>query len=267
MPVKRTLILIMVSSLLGLFLTTPSLAAKKEPKLIPPAGDPAAKGFMTKCAGCHTVGKGKLTGPDLKDVAGWAPADLLPKIKLMEKKTGPLQDEEISALAKFLKDPKITDRITAQEAQMALEAEAKYEKGNEKKGADLFYGQTSLVNGGLACASCHRLQDRGGNFGPNLSSVFEKMGATALTSACEKAQFREMDAVYREHPIGHQEAIHLAKFLEVKAVKGTIQEDPTPSSVMTGALVTGLFGLGGISVFYRKKTNHLPQRRRDAGRG
>jgi cytochrome c2 len=215
-------------------------------------GDPAAADFMMKCAGCHSVGRGKLTGPDLKDAAGWKPSDIIPKIKLMEKRTGPLTDLEITELAKFLKDPQVTGRITTQEARMAAEAEAKYEKGNEKKGADLFYGATPMINGGLACVSCHRLQERGGNFGPNLSAVFAKMGTIPLISACEKASFREMDAVYREHPITHQEAIHLAKFLE-SGKSAPPSEDGAPNQVLAGAVALSLLGLGGVSAYYRKK--------------
>ena len=229
----------------------PALCAAPARKILPQVGDPAAADFMMKCAGCHTIGRGKLTGPDLKDAAAWKPADLMPKIKTMEKKVGPLTEEEVTALAKFLKDPKVDERIIAQEARLAAEEEAKYEKGNANKGADLFYGRVTLTHGGLACASCHRLGEWGGAFGPNLSGTFAKMGMTPLISACEKTQFREMDAAYRGHPITHQEAIHLAKFLETG--KPSPAEDPAPNQVAGAALVAGLLGLGGISAYYRKK--------------
>jgi hypothetical protein len=216
-----------------------------------PTGDPAATDFMMKCAGCHTIGGGKLTGPDLRDVAAWKPTDLLPKIKTMETKTGPLSPAEIEALARFLKDPKVGERLEARKAQMLLEEEAKYEKGDEKKGGDLFYGRILLAGGGLPCASCHRTGLRGGSFGPDLSPVFAKMGMIPLISACEKASFREMDAIYRDHPITHQEAIHLAKYLESAAGKPTPEEDST--TLFTGAAGLSLFSLGGMAAYYRKK--------------
>ena len=235
---------------------SPLWAEKKAPV---PAGDPAATDFTMKCAGCHTIGGGKLTGPDLKDVAAWKPTDLLPKIKTMEKKVGPLTPEEIEALGRFLKDPKVGGRLAAEQERIARAEEAKYEKGDPKKGSDLFFGRVFLAQGGLACASCHRTGMRGGSFGPDLSTVFAKMGMIPLTSACEKASFREMDAIYRDHPITHQEAIHLAKYLE--SVSGqTPAGNETDPTLFVGAAGLGLFSLGGMAAYYRKRSKHPTQR-------
>jgi cytochrome c2 len=222
-------------------------------------GDPAATDFTMKCAGCHTIGGGKLTGPDLKDAAAWKLSDLTPKIKTMEKRTGPLSPEELQALGQFIKDPKVHERLSAEQERIAKAEEAKYEKGDAKKGEDLFFGRVSLSKGGLACAACHRVGPRGATLGPDLVPVFGKMGMTPLISACEKTPFRVMDAAYRDHAVTHQEAIHLAKFFESVSGQGVPEEDPM--GLLGGAAGLGLLGLGGISVYYRKKrTAQLPPR-------
>ena len=51
--------------------------------------DVAAQSYAQKCAGCHTVGGGKLTGPDLLPTRAWPKPELAAKIKLMEARVGP----------------------------------------------------------------------------------------------------------------------------------------------------------------------------------
>jgi cytochrome c2 len=232
---------------LGLFLVASVFAGE----LAPPA-DPTASSFMLKCAGCHTVGGGKLTGPDLKDSALWSEKDLLPKIKLMEKHVGPLSLEEIHSFAQFLKDPQVKERIQAEQVRIAKADEAKYDKGDAKKGSAFFYGRVALRKGGLSCVACHNAGSWGGGLGLDLHQVFTRMGETALISAIEKGQFKVMDAAYRKHPISRQEAIHLAKFLE-EASKTKKGQDQGPMAVMGGAWGLCLLGLGGVAIYYRRK--------------
>jgi mono/diheme cytochrome c family protein len=216
------------------------------------AADPAATRYMLKCAGCHTVGGGKLTGPDLMDSTRWPEKDLTPKIKLMEKHVGPLSPEEVASFAKFLKDPKVQERIKAEEARQAKADEAKYDKGDARKGSDLFFGRTAFRKGGPSCVACHGAGTWGGSLGPDLSRTFTKMGEAALISACEKTQFRLMDAAYRKHPVSRQEAIHLTKFLE-EASRARSAGDKGPWTVMAWAWVLTLLSLGAIAVYYRRK--------------
>jgi cytochrome c2 len=170
----------------------------------------------------------------------------------MEKEVGPLSDGEIRTFAEFLKHPKVRERLQAEEARMAKAAEAKYEKGDPRKGAALFLGRAAFKNRGPACAACHHAGAWGGNFGPDLRGIHERMGTTALVSACEKTQFRVMDAAYRSKPVTRQEAIHLARYLEAV---GSVNRgpEPGPSRVWAGALGFGLLSLGGIAAYYRRR--------------
>jgi mono/diheme cytochrome c family protein len=52
--------------------------------------DEAAQNYAMKCAGCHTIGGGKLTGPDLLPTRVWPKSELFTKIKLMEQRVGPM---------------------------------------------------------------------------------------------------------------------------------------------------------------------------------
>lgn len=247
--------------ILGLFLGLAPFALGAAPKVPVDMGDPAATDFTMKCAGCHTIGGGKLTGPDLKDAAAWKLPDIATKIKTMEKKVGPLTPEEIQALGKFIQDPKVHERLTAEQERIARAEEAKYEKGDPNKGTDLFFGRVALAHGGLACAACHRTGDPGASMGPDLVPVFGKMGMTPLVSACEKTPFRVMDAAYRDHAVTHQEAIHLAKYLESVSTKTPVGDGADPT-LFAGAAGLGLFSLGGMAAYYRKKKpgRRVPER-------
>lgn len=60
--------------------------------------DVAAQSYAQKCAGCDTVGEGKLTGPDLLPTRAWPKPELAAKIKLMEPRVGPLSENELAQL-------------------------------------------------------------------------------------------------------------------------------------------------------------------------
>src|SRR5262245_48169224 len=86
--------------------------------LLGPVGSAAAAGaedvwanrFLLRCSGCHTIGKGVLTGPDLAPTAGWPEESLRKAIVNMEKNVGALPPAEVDGLLGFLKDAAARDR-------------------------------------------------------------------------------------------------------------------------------------------------------------
>jgi mono/diheme cytochrome c family protein len=203
----------------SLALGVPTAPAKKVSATVSqknPA-DPSAIFFLKRCAGCHTIGGGKLTGPDLNVARTWPEQDLLPAIKRMEKNVGPLREEDMTSLMAFLKDAQVSERLKTSQAELARQMMATLAPASAKVGQALFRGQTPLRQGGIACTACHRVQGQGGTLGLELSGSFKKMGEVGLISAIENANFKIMDAAYRQHPITKQEAVHIAKFLATVA--------------------------------------------------
>lgn len=241
----------------------PAPAAPSQPTASEP-GDPAAKMYLQKCAGCHTVGRGKLSGPDLNDAATWPVPELSAAIKTMEKKVGPLPDADIALLAEFLKDPNVRERIKTEEGRAAQAAAAAFDPPSAAIGAALFTGSSPFVNGGASCAACHVVNGTGGTLGPDLTAVYTKLGEAPLVSACEKTNFKIMSAAYRDHPVTRQEALHLTKFLAESAPTPTRRPDPP---VAAFGAVTAIFGLGALAFVYRKRApgvrRNLLRRRRD----
>jgi cytochrome c2 len=209
--------------------------------------DSAAKLFVSRCTGCHTIGRGTLTGPDLTAAIAWREADLTTAIVRMQEKAGPLSRDDIAGLIGFLKDPRVKERVATEEARIAQQFAAKLEPPNAEIGGRLFRGEKLLVNGGMACISCHRIGELGGGtLGVDLSGVFGRMGEAGLLSALEKAPFKVMSPVYRAKPLTRQEVLHITSWLKTmdaqSSVRLTDPIGPAAASVAAAFLVALVVG-------------------------
>jgi cytochrome c2 len=211
--------------------------------------DLQARLFVQKCVACHTIGRGRLTGPDLNESVGWAPADLARAVKKMEVKVGPLPDLEVQALVEFLKAADVRERLKAEEARAAAAVAAQLAPPSAEAGERLFHGTQPLQNGGLACIACHIVAGRGGKLGPDLTGVYDKLGETPLVSACEKASYKIMAAAYRDHPITKQEALHLTRYLSTVAAATPQPEAPL---IPVGSFA-GVVCVGVLMLLYRRR--------------
>ncbi len=225
-------------------------------KPAPAKSDPAALLFSQKCAGCHTIGRGQLTGPDLAIAPTRAPAVLATNIKKMEDRVGPLAADQVGSLVALLRDAKAAARVQAAE-DAALQSTVKLDPPSAAAGRRLFEGRAVLQNGGMACASCHQVAGRGGSMARDLTDVQKRMGTAALVTAVEQPSFPIMRNTYRIHPVTRQEAVHLAKFLETQAARPAVpSSSPVPLFGGAGAF---LF-LAGMGLFYRNRNTGVRAR-------
>ena len=214
--------------------------------------DAPAVMFMNRCAGCHTVGAGVRTGPDLKPTAAWKMDDLLAAVKRMEKNVGPMSNDEVSTMAQFLRDSGANDRIAKEEARRAIVAMAQLEPASPHKGRDLFFGRAPLANRGPNCAACHTVGGQGGNLGLNLTNVKERFGDMALVSAIEKPAFRIMTPVYAAHPVTKQEATHIAAYLKGVENDGVVSAAPPPVGAIGGSIAGVIIAFLAVSGIRRR---------------
>lgn len=226
------------------------LDASKE--LQPITVDEPAQLFVMMCAGCHSIGGGELTGPDLVGTSAWPEADLKKAVRKMETEVGPLSDEQIDTLASFLRDEDRIERMRVENDRVAMEVAASYEPGSASVGRGLFTGSLAFSNRGLACSACHAaVSTGGGDFAPDLSDSFERMGEQPLLSACESTNFPVMRASYAKHPVLKQEAIHLVAFFESLNGEEIAQTSKSPMLVISLGFAMAavcMFGVFGISL-------------------
>ena len=228
--------------------------------------------FFTKnCFSCHTIGGGRLTGPDLKDVHQRKDSKWLEKFILNPQAVINSGD---SYANKILKDARgvVMPRVTGITGSMVrgllklIAEESKKEKSrfigssisdrplteeDYFMGRNLFLGNTRLTNKGPSCISCHSIAEEGfmggGKLGPDLTEAYGRLGGkTALASWVSNPSSEIMSPVYKKHPIDENEVLPLVAFLKKKSESGIKVSDVHNFNFM----VFGFIGVAFLMVFF-----------------
>jgi mono/diheme cytochrome c family protein len=243
---------------------TPTSPSPSPPKVVKRSVAPgAAEFFGQNCAGCHTIGAGSLTGPDLKNVTGRKDRDWL--ISYLQNPKAAFDSGDAYALhllaearGVIMPKPFGMNREKAESVLELIEAESKLEKsqfagppvsdapfkpGNAERGRELFIGKELLANGGPSCVTCHTAyglgRQEGGKLGPELTKAYERLGGRAsLTARLWAPATPTMLPVYKNHPLELDEVMCLVAYLEQEAKEGVEQSSAPPLKFF-------MMGLGG----------------------
>lgn len=225
-----------------------------------------AQYFRQNCFSCHTIGGGRLTGPDLKGVTSrrdrqWLVKFILDPIDVIaggDTYAEGLVDEYNGVIMPALGDLD-ADRANALldliEAESQLEtsqfqglqlSEEPFTEADVRRGWDLFAGRDRLSSGGPSCLACHTVRGldglSGGKLGPDLSRVYERLGGRRNLEAWLMAPATPtMLPLFREHPLKPDEAGPLVALFEDRAKSGG--EDRSPA-----VLNFFFLGLGGTAL-------------------
>jgi cytochrome c2 len=214
--------------------------------------DLAADSYLSRCAGCHTIGEGELSGPDLAPSTGWPAADLAKAVERMEKNVGPMTGEQVASLVELLKSEDVKARLSAARERQVAEMAATLEPPSPAVGEALFHGGRAFAHGGVACSACHRAgppgRVRGGTLAADLTDAATRLGEQALVSAAEKPGFPLMRASYASRPVTRQEAIHLAAYLAEVDEESGDGRAATAAAPNTAAWI-GWGGTGAAALF------------------
>lgn len=214
--------------------------------------------FKAKCSACHTVGGGRLVGPDLLGVTGKRDRSWLTEFITTPDKIIASSDPTATQLVKEYGMAMPNLGITPAQAEALLAyieaqsggakptgvpaAQAPSSDGDPAIGRDLFTGKRPLANGGAACVACHDIAGigtlGGGTMGLDLTNAYSKFGDAGLTSILHTAPFPVMKEIFPTRPITDEEVLHLKAFLrEADSQKGA----PAPNAV--GFPLAGVVGL------------------------
>lgn len=234
--------------------------------------------FKQNCMSCHTVGGGRLVGPDLKDVTqrkdrAWL-VKFLQNPKALIDSGDPyavqLQQEARGVVMPTL--PGITPDLAGNLLSF-IEAESKsptsqaagpavsdrpFTPADVAAGRDLFLGRRPLIGGGPACVSCHTLGTLGGlgggRLGPDLTRVYERLGGrTGVAQWLSAPGTPTMQSLFRRKPLTPEEILPLLAMIEDAAGKG----QPAPAGPPLNFLLVGfggmVLGLVGLQMVWRAR--------------
>lgn len=242
------------------------------------AAQETADFFRQNCASCHTIGGGRLTGPDLKDITGKKDRDWLVPFILNPKAvidSGDSHAQDLFKEARGVIMPTIFG-MTAERAEALLkliEAESKLEKSQfvglqisdrpftaeeVDWGRELFLGLRRSATGAPACISCHTLngldQLGGGRLGPDLTRVYERMqGRKGLAAWLLAPATPTMLPVFKAHPLQPEEIIPLVAYLEETAKLGGEDDSVAPLNFFLLGLGGTVMGLVAFDVLWKKR--------------
>jgi len=201
-----------------------------------PAGQvvgPAQQLFQTRCGVCHTIGGGRLVGPDLQGVdqrhsEAWIIAFVQHSqqmvaagdpeaVAIFDKFNGimmpdqPLYDDEIRGIIEYIRTAE-----TSAPAQPNALAEATEDQ--ILLGQRLFQGLVRFANGGPTCNSCHEVTYEGvlggGMLARDLTTVNSRLGAAGVRAILANPPFPVMQRAYQDKPLTDEEVSALAGFLQ-----------------------------------------------------
>jgi mono/diheme cytochrome c family protein len=222
--------------------------------------------FRENCVSCHTVGGGRLTGPDLKNVTQrkereWLIEYLQNPQAMMDK--GDPYALKLQQEARGVVMPTINgmSKERAQALLSMLDAESKLPKSqfagmqisdrpftayDVSQGRAIFLGERGLVNAGPACISCHTVKGAGslggGRLGPDLTRVYERLqGRKPMAAWLFAPATPTMSTVFKQHALKPEEILPLVAFFEDTARRGG-QDDSA------ARLNFFLLGLGGAAL-------------------
>jgi hypothetical protein len=94
-----------------------------------------------------------------------------------------------------------------------------YSEEDVTKGEGLFLGSTNLTNAGPSCVYCHSVDvvgsDLGGQLGPNLTQVFDRLqGRIALTAWLSAPPTPTMQSVFKDNQLSEDEIKYLVSYFE-----------------------------------------------------
>lgn len=225
--------------------------------------------FKLKCGICHTIGKGKLVGPDLSNVHQRHTEEWM--LKFIKSSQTLIKSGDPDAVALFeqnnkvvMPDPMISeDEIKSilryiKENSGGTSGAATYtsiiEDATEEdflNGQRLFEGRKRLANGGPSCNTCHnglaKTFFNENSYAKDLSASFATLGEAGVKAILENPPFPVMTQAFKGKKIEPEEVHDLLVFLK-NAPTGAIAQ--ANNSLPSGFLLYGILGAAALIILY-----------------
>ncbi len=227
--------------------------------------------YKQNCLSCHTIGGGRITGPDLQNVderkdREWLVGFVMDPLGVLN--SGDEYALKIKQEAQNVVMPNVPG-MTRERAEALLDliaAESKLEKSqfvgvqisdrpltaaDVQRGRGMFMGTVPFAGEGAACVSCHVVTGLGGlgggKLGPDLTKIFERrQGRKGLVAWLSAPATPVMQATFRDHPLEGEEILGLVAFF-----RETAQLDETSHANATLMfIILGVAGTVGVLIVF-----------------
>jgi len=225
--------------------------------------------FARICKACHTIGQGKLVGPDLAGVTGrhdqaWllrfikssqsvvnagdpAAVALFEEFNKLIMPDNPISDAEVLNVLGYIEQVG-GSAGPAQDLPTPLETATAEDL---ERGHALFAGRAPLTEGGPACRTCHNLTGLdllgGGTLARDLTQVVGRMGALGAQAVVQSPPYPVMARAYVDHPLTADEIFALVAYLESLDRDGIVEAS---TGYGLGLFFMGLAGAGLLLGLY-----------------
>ncbi|WP_372936744.1 c-type cytochrome [Mariniphaga sediminis] len=241
--------------------------------------------FKATCVTCHTIGGGRLIGPDLSGVNDKREQEWLFRfirssqklikendpvaVELFKEYSGipmpdnDLNDAEIISILDYIKETGLgTSDVTEESvAKPDLDTTKKtatvtFSADMLKKGKALFYGHESFANGAPSCIACHNIQDEsiigGGKLSFDLTGSYGRLGEAGVLAILKNPPFPAMNVALQNKNLTDEEMEAVTAMLHF--VNERYADDPSRSAggviYAIISLVIALFLLIHIYILY-----------------
>jgi mono/diheme cytochrome c family protein len=192
--------------------------------------------FKQICVACHTIGGGRLIGPDLAGVHTRRPQEWLIRYVKSSQTVIKSGDPYATQLFKDYKEVLMPDNnysdaqivnileyVAANSPEGGSQVSATSEPEpitdeSIRSGGDLFMGKAGFENGGPTCISCHNV-DRagiiaGGALAMDLTNTYTRLGQAGVRAVIGNAPFPAMSKAFDGKQLTAQEVVDVAAFLQ-----------------------------------------------------
>lgn len=236
--------------------------------------------FSDRCAACHTIGDGRLIGPDLQNVSERRDQDWLIRfiqssqslvrsgdetaVAVFEEYGGmimpdqPLSEAEVLAVLGYVASESGNDI----EGMPAPPAEAERPEDEEPTateeetrslvatGEALFVGRTDFTGGATACNACHTASGggsvTGGTFAADLTTAHSRLGEAGILAMVTNPPFPAMRTALGRTMPTQEEAQAIAAFLQANEQSAAASDAAGAGFLQRLSLTTKMLLIGFI---------------------
>ncbi len=219
--------------------------------------------FKQICAACHTIGKGKLVGPDLANVDKRHQEEWLIKFIKSSQTVIKGGDKYADSIFKAYNQIPMPDRPDLSDEQIreiityiktnsssSATADAVVDNsigGDAKKGQELFIGNIRFANNGPTCNSCHNVNIEGyisgGVLAKDLTKSVSRLTVEGVRAVISGLVFPQMKLSYETRPLTESEIADVTAFLKHADQISTTQATSVIGNNMLIGGVAGVFVL------------------------